>query len=89
MGRIAMSTNPEAKALFRKILLASSALPGIFPPVRIQVKLGQQTFDLYPGHLAADVDLAIRPDGNVFTRLELIFAPPLSGILPVILDAFF
>ncbi len=33
MGRIAMSANPEAKALFRKILLASSALPGIFPPV--------------------------------------------------------
>ena len=33
MGRIAMSGNPDAKALFRKILLASSALPGIFPPV--------------------------------------------------------
>lgn len=45
MGRIAISTNPEAKALFRKILLASSALPGIFPPVRIQVKVGQQSYD--------------------------------------------
>jgi predicted acylesterase/phospholipase RssA len=45
MGRIAISTNPEAKALFRKILLASSALPGIFPPVRIQVKVGQQNYD--------------------------------------------
>jgi predicted acylesterase/phospholipase RssA len=45
MGRIAISSNPEAKALFRKILLASSALPGIFPPVRIQVKVGQQSYD--------------------------------------------
>jgi predicted acylesterase/phospholipase RssA len=45
MGRIAMSSNPEAKTLFRKILLASSALPGIFPPVRIQVKVGQHSYD--------------------------------------------
>jgi len=45
MGRIALSGNPEAKPLFRKILLASAALPGIFPPVRIRVKVGQQTFD--------------------------------------------
>jgi len=37
--------------------------------------------------LAADLDLAIGADGNLFTRLELILAPPLSGILPVILEA--
>ena len=35
MGRIAMSNNREALPLFRKILLASATLPGIFPPVRI------------------------------------------------------
>ena len=35
MGRIAMSRNPDAKSLFRKILLASATLPGIFAPVRI------------------------------------------------------
>jgi len=65
MGRIAMSTNPEAKSLFRKILLASSALPGIFPPVRIQVKLGQQSYD------------ELHVDGGV-TRQIFIVPPALT-----------
>src|SRR6266849_3101310 len=45
MGRIAMSNNREAMALFRKILLASATLPGVFPPVRIQVRVGGQNYD--------------------------------------------
>jgi len=45
MGRIAMSKNREATVLFRKILLASATLPGVFPPVRIQVRVGGQNYD--------------------------------------------
>jgi predicted acylesterase/phospholipase RssA len=45
MGRIAMSNNREAMPLFRKILLASATLPGVFPPVRIQVRVGGQNYD--------------------------------------------
>jgi hypothetical protein len=45
MGRIAMSNNREALPLFRKILLASATLPGIFPPVRIQVRVAGQNYD--------------------------------------------
>jgi predicted acylesterase/phospholipase RssA len=45
MGRIAMSNSSEAIALFRKILLASATLPGVFPPVRIQVRVGGQNYD--------------------------------------------
>jgi predicted acylesterase/phospholipase RssA len=45
MGRIAMSNNRGAMALFRKILLASATLPGVFPPVRIQVRVGGQNYD--------------------------------------------
>jgi predicted acylesterase/phospholipase RssA len=45
MGRIAMSRNPEAKSLFRRILLASATLPGIFPPVRIKVRVGGRNYD--------------------------------------------
>lgn len=37
MGRIATSGHPEALALFRKVLLASAAIPGAFPPVRMPV----------------------------------------------------
>jgi predicted acylesterase/phospholipase RssA len=45
MGRIAMSRNHDAINLFRKILLASATLPGVFPPVRIQVRVGGQNYD--------------------------------------------
>jgi hypothetical protein len=45
MGRIAMSSNPDAIVLFRKILLASATLPGVFPPVRIQVRVGGKDYD--------------------------------------------
>jgi len=44
-GAIAASGHPQALALFRKILLASSALPGIFPPVYFEVQVGGQTYE--------------------------------------------
>jgi predicted acylesterase/phospholipase RssA len=37
MGAIASSDNPDAPKLFRKIMLASASIPGIFPPVMIDV----------------------------------------------------
>lgn len=40
MTAIAASRSPEALALFRKILLASAAVPGAFPPVMIDVEVG-------------------------------------------------
>ncbi len=45
MGRIAMSNHRDAIALFRKILLASATLPGVFAPVRIQVQVGGKNYD--------------------------------------------
>jgi len=44
LGAIAASGRPQALALFRKILLASSALPGMFPPVYLEVQAGGQTY---------------------------------------------
>ena len=40
MGAIASSRDPGALALFRKITLASAAIPGAFPPVMIDVTVG-------------------------------------------------
>ena len=64
MGRIAMSNNRDAITLFRKILLASATLPGVFPPVRIQVRVGGQDYD------------ELHVDGGV-TR-QVFIAPSLS-----------
>jgi hypothetical protein len=40
IGAIAASGRPEALDLVRKILLASAAVPGLFPPVLIDVEAG-------------------------------------------------
>jgi predicted acylesterase/phospholipase RssA len=44
MTAIAASKDPRSLELFRKILLASSAIPGVFPPVLIDVNAGGQTY---------------------------------------------
>jgi predicted acylesterase/phospholipase RssA len=45
MGRIAASDSTEALELFRKVLLASATLPGVFAPVRIKVRVAGQDYD--------------------------------------------
>ena len=45
MGAIAASGHPGALALFRKIMLASASIPGVFPPVYIEVEVDGQTYD--------------------------------------------
>jgi hypothetical protein len=44
MGAIAASGRPDAKDLYRKVLLASSSVPGFFPPVPIEVEVNGRTF---------------------------------------------
>ncbi len=44
MGLIAKHRSKRALELFRKILLASSSIPGAFPPVFIEVQSGGKTF---------------------------------------------
>ena len=68
MGRIAMSESPEALALFRRILLASATLPGVFAPVRIKVRVGGQNYD------------ELHVDGGV-TR-QVFVAPSVFAFVP-------
>ncbi|MFO1372303.1 MAG: patatin-like phospholipase family protein [Candidatus Competibacteraceae bacterium] len=44
MGAIAASGDPRALDLFRKIMLASAAIPGAFPPVMIDVEVGGKPY---------------------------------------------
>lgn len=44
MGAIASHPGPEAMQLFRQIILASAAIPGLFPPVMIDVTVGGQRY---------------------------------------------
>ncbi len=48
MGRIAGSGDPQALALFRNVLLASAAIPGVFPPVYVKVHVeGQMAEEMH------------------------------------------
>jgi hypothetical protein len=74
IGAIAASGRPEALNLVRKILLASAAVPGVFPPVLFDVEAGgrhyqemhvdggavAQTF-LYPPQIGTLVNLRQGP----------------------------
>ena len=45
IGAIAGSGVPDRKALIQNILVASSSIPGVFPPVKIKVEADGRTFD--------------------------------------------
>ncbi|MFT3730015.1 MAG: patatin-like phospholipase family protein [Hyphomicrobium sp.] len=45
MGEIALNRSPEATELFRKVILASAAIPAAFPPVQIEVEAGGKMYD--------------------------------------------
>jgi predicted acylesterase/phospholipase RssA len=62
MGEIASSTDPRALELFRKVMLASTAIPGIFPPVMIDVEVDGRRYQ------------EMHVDGGVMTQVFL--APP-------------
>lgn len=68
MGQIASVGTPEALHLFRKIMLASSSVPGAFPPVMFDVVVDGQRFQemhvdgaasmqvfMYPSAVGADM----------------------------------
>jgi hypothetical protein len=44
MGAIAASGRPDAKDLYRKVLLASASVPGFLPPVPIEVEVNGRPF---------------------------------------------
>jgi predicted acylesterase/phospholipase RssA len=63
IGAIASSGHPEAYDLIIDVLLASSAIPGVFPPVYFKVERNGQTFD------------ELHVDGGVTTQ---VFISPVS-----------
>lgn len=45
MGKIANSGHPDALKLFQQVILASASIPGVFPPVMIEVEANGITYD--------------------------------------------
>ena len=74
MGAIAMQGSAAAHALFRKVLVASASVPGVFPPVLIRVREGDKVYD------------EMHVDGDVTT--SLFVAPLIAHILPAMRSGF-
>jgi len=45
IGAIAAVRTEESAQLIRDVMLASASIPGVFPPVRISVRVGEQEYD--------------------------------------------
>ena len=86
MGRIAVSGHPRALELFRRIPLASASIPGVFPPVRIQVRAGGRTYEEVhvDGGITQQVFLA--PSAFAFSGLDRALGTQVSRRLYVILN---
>ena len=68
MGAIAIRGGPEARVLFRDVLIASASIPSIFPPVLIRVESD--------GMLADELHV----DGS--TTLAMFIAPEMAAVAP-------
>jgi hypothetical protein len=68
MGLIAMTGGDRALTLFRQVLIASASVPGIFPPVMIQVETS--------GTISGEMHV----DGS--TTASVFIAPEIASVLP-------
>jgi predicted acylesterase/phospholipase RssA len=68
MGQIATHRSPQALQLFRSAVLASASIPGLFPPVPIEVSAGGKTYT------------ELHVDGGTTTN---IFLAPANMSLPI------
>lgn len=98
MGQIASSGSPEALELFRQVLLASAAIPAVFPPSFIEVAAGSEQYDemhvdggatrevfLVPTQFMAksvDARLGIRPVRRVYIVRNGRVAPEWKAVKP-------
>jgi predicted acylesterase/phospholipase RssA len=71
MGKIAASGHPNALELFQRILLASSAIPGVFPPTLIDVEAGGKTYQEMHVDGGAIAQVFVYPSSLELRKLSL------------------
>jgi predicted acylesterase/phospholipase RssA len=72
IGRIAQTGTPEALELIRKVLLASAALPGIFPPVEISVEFEGKRYSEFHVDGGPTRQVFLSPIGFSFREVDAI-----------------
>ncbi|HEX3150743.1 MAG TPA: patatin-like phospholipase family protein [Gemmataceae bacterium] len=79
MGEIAARGTPEDVVLFRRVLLASAAAPGFFPPIPIPVEVDGKTYEELHVDGGATASLFFRPPQVPWTEAVQLGDRPLVG----------
>ncbi len=78
MGEIARDPSPEALALFRKVILASAAIPGAFPPVNIDVVADGKNYEEMHVDGGTTRELFVAPVQAPLKAFDVLYpAPPI------------
>jgi predicted acylesterase/phospholipase RssA len=78
MGQIAISGHPEAVTLFRKVLLASAAIPAVFPPGFVEVSANGSVYEEMHVDGGATREVFLIPTQFMATKID-----PTLGINPI------
>jgi predicted acylesterase/phospholipase RssA len=77
LGEIASSSSPNARALIADVLLASSAVPGLFPPVNIAVREpGGRTYEELHADGGITREVFVAPAQLSFRSFDQFYAEP-------------
>lgn len=76
MGEIAASRSPNAPGLFRDVILASAAIPGALPPVKIQVEVNGQSFDELHVDGGTTQEVFASPIQAPYTEIDKLYPQP-------------
>jgi Patatin-like phospholipase len=66
LGAVARQGDDRARQLFRDVLIAAASIPGVFPPVMIQVQRGGATFAEMHADAATINSLFVAPEAALF-----------------------
>lgn len=76
MGEIARSPSPQALTLFRKVILASAAIPGAFPPVNIPVHVDGKLYEELHVDGGTTREVFVLPIDAPFKAFDRLYAKP-------------
>lgn len=84
IGLIAQSGKPESAQLIRDVLLASAAIPGVFPPVRIKVRANGKEYEELHVDGGTTREVFYSPADFSFREIDKIVGRPIPRKLFVV-----
>jgi predicted acylesterase/phospholipase RssA len=76
LGEIAASRDPGAPSLFRKVIMASAAIPGALPPVTIPVQVGGKQVEELHVDGGTTREVFVSPVQASFAELDRLYPVP-------------